>query len=170
LPGVIKKQTMEKKSIAIDIMVYAGLDEMAPADADLLRQAREVTAQAYAPYSHFHVGAVALLANGQTVSGTNQENASYPVGICAERVLLSVAASLYPGVPIQTMAISYHNMLGESKRPVSPCGICRQSLVEFEDRTQTPIRLILSGMEGPVQIIEKAGQLLPFGFTAADME
>jgi cytidine deaminase len=98
---------MEKKAVTIDIQVYTGLVELLPADADLLRQAREVTAQAYAPYSHFHVGAVALLANGQTVSGTNQENAAYPVGICAERVLLSVAASLYPGVTAPFRPVVY---------------------------------------------------------------
>lgn len=161
--------TMEKKEITFELTVYTGIEELNPADAELLRQAREVTAQAYAPYSHFHVGAVALLANGERVIGTNQENASYPVGICAERVLLSAAATLHPGVAVQTIAISYHNTLGESKHPVSPCGICRQSLVEYEQRTQAPIRLILSGMEGQVQIIEKAGLLLPLGFTAADM-
>jgi cytidine deaminase len=160
---------MEKKSIQIAITVYEGVDELSRADAVLLRQAREVTDKAYAPYSHFLVGAVAQLANGQTVSGTNQENAAYPVGICAERVLLSAVASLHPGVPIHTMAISYHNQLGPSNHPISPCGICRQSLVEYEQRTQTPIRLLLSGLEGPVYVLEQAGQLLPLGFTAEDM-
>jgi cytidine deaminase len=166
----VKNKRMEKKTIQIDIQVYPGSDALAAADAALLQQAREVTERAYAPYSHFHVGAVALLANGQTVIGTNQENASYPVGICAERVLLSAVAALHPNVAIHTIAISYQNMLGESKHPISPCGICRQSLVEYEQRTETPIRLILSGMEGPVYVVEQAGQLLPLGFTAADME
>ncbi len=93
--------------------------------------------------------------------GTNQENASYPAGICAERVLLSNASSQYPGVGIDTIAISYNNIKGKSDRPVSPCGICRQSFAEFQRRTKTPIRIILSGMEGKVQIIENAAFLLP---------
>jgi len=116
------------------------------------------------------VGAFAKLENGKTVSGTNQENASFPVGICAERTLLSTASSLFPGVGIDTIAISYNNLNGKSDRPVSPCGICRQSLVEFQDRTKKQIRIILSGMNGEVQIIKNAKDLLPLVFGADDMK
>src|ERR1700760_2029136 len=107
--------------------IYSGADELPAGDAALLARAQEVTAHAYAPYSRFRVGAAALLDNGGIVTGTNQENASFPVGICAERVLLSAAASFYPGMAIQTMAISYFNENGPADRPISPCGICRQS-------------------------------------------
>ena len=111
-----------------------------------------------------------MLNNGETIEGSNQENASYPVGICAERVLLSAASTLYHGVAIKTIAISYHNLKGESKNPVSPCGICRQSLLEQTIRQHQPIKLILSGMEGVVYILEDAAALLPLSFTAADMK
>src|SRR5260370_1184112 len=80
-------------------------------------------------------GSTARLVNGELITGTNQENASYPVGICAERTLLSVAGALFPGVAIDTLAVSYDNEQGSSDRPISPCGICRQSLQEFEQRT-----------------------------------
>ncbi|MEO7266343.1 MAG: cytidine deaminase, partial [Ferruginibacter sp.] len=99
-----------------------------------------------------------------------QENASYPVGICAERVLLSSASMLHTNVPIDTIAISYHNLNGESSHPVSPCGMCRQALKEYEDRTNQPIRLILTGMNGKVIVLEKASQLLPLSFGSDDMK
>lgn len=145
--------------------VYASIEELNEPDAALLTQARAVTANAYAPYSHFNVGAAAILGNGQVVTGTNQENASYPVGICAERVLLSAVSSLYPNAAIHTMAISYFNSQGNSNNPVSPCGMCRQALAEYEEHTSQPIRLILSGMNGEVYIISRAGELLPLSFS-----
>jgi cytidine deaminase len=157
---------MKTEEIKFSIAVYNSSDELTQKDAFILSEARSVTQFAYAPYSNFQVGAVATLINGETVTGTNQENASYPAGICAERVLLSSAASQYPGVGIETIAIAYNNLKGKSDHPVSPCGICRQSFAEFQQRTKTPIRLILSGMEGEVQVIENATHLLPlvFGF------
>lgn len=158
----------EKVTIAYD--AYASSNELAPDDAALLARAIKATDIAYAPYSNFHVGAAALLDNGEVVVGSNQENASYPVGLCAERVLLSAVSSVYPGVGIKTMAISYRSESGKSDRPISPCGVCRQTLVEYETRLKQPIRLILGGMEGKVWILEKAGSLLPFGFSGEDLK
>jgi cytidine deaminase len=160
---------MERKAYRFDFDVYNSVDELSAADAALLKQARATTASAYAPYSHFQVGAVAKLVNGAIVTGTNQENASYPVGICAERVLLSTAAVLHPDIAIDTLAISYHNLNGISNKPVSPCGMCRQSLSEYQIRVGQPMRLILSGMEGKVYVIDKADALLPFSFTPDDL-
>ncbi len=150
--------------------VYESSNELNEQDAALLDAARKVTSLAYAPYSNFNVGATARLANGEIVNGTNQENAAYPVGTCAERVLMGTAAVLFPNVPIETMAVSYHNLNGDSAKPASPCGMCRQYLKEFEDRTQAPIRLILSGQSGKVYIIESASQLLPFSFGGVDLK
>lgn len=161
---------MKKLQQTFEILSYDDISALPAADAVLLTRAREVTSQAYAPYSRFHVGAVLQLANGETVNGTNQENASYPGGICAERVGLSAASSLYPGVAISTIAISYHNLEGSSGRPISPCGICRQSLAEQQQRQSGPIRLILSGQEGAVYVIDNAVDLLPLSFSATDME
>ncbi|MFZ4057171.1 MAG: cytidine deaminase [Ferruginibacter sp.] len=160
---------MTTKAIQFTIETYASSIELNSNDAALLDAARNVTKAAYAPYSNFLVGAVADLVSGQQVSGTNQENASYPVGICAERVLLSTISSLFPGAAIKTIAISYHNLKGQSNHPISPCGICRQTLVEYQNRTGSPIRLILSGMEGEVIIVESADQLLPLSFTSIDL-
>ena len=161
---------MKTEEFKFKILLYESIDELNNEDALLLREARSVTQFAYAPYSNFKVGAFAKLENGKTVSGTNQENASFPAGICAERTLLSTASSLFPGVGIDAIAISYNNINGNSDKPVSPCGICRQSLVEFQDRTKKQIRIILSGMEGKVQVIENAKDLLPLVFGADDMK
>ena len=149
--------------------VYDDIGELPQADAALLTKAREVTRLAYAPYSNFFVGAAARLANGEIVTGTNQENASYPVGICAERVLLGNAATLFPGTAIDTLAISYDTRESKSDHPISPCGMCRQSLLEYESRTRGPIRLILAGQEGKIYIVKTVEYLLPFAFTGGEL-
>ncbi|MEJ7766755.1 MAG: cytidine deaminase [Chitinophagaceae bacterium] len=149
--------------------VYNSIDELNERDASLLRKAQEVTALAYAPYSHFHVGAVARLQNNEIISGTNQENASYPVGLCAERVLLASISSQYPTVPVESIAISYKSNTATSDHPIAPCGICRQSLQEYESRLKHPIRLILGGMEGKIFIILNTTTLLPLSFSKDDM-
>jgi cytidine deaminase len=161
---------MKKKEYKFDFVTCASDKELTDADAALIKKAREATALAYAPYSNFMVAAIAKLSNGEIVTGTNQENASYPVGICAERVLLSTVSSLYPTIAIDTIAISYYNKNGKSDRPISPCGICRQTLLEYEERAKQSIRLILSGQEGEVVIIEKAAQLLPLSFGSDDLK
>jgi cytidine deaminase len=160
---------MQHKEFKVTYEEYASDAELDPADRELLTKAREVTAHAYAPYSHFRVGAAARLVTGEVITGTNQENASFPVGICAERVLLSTAASLYPGTPIHAIAVSYFNEQGPADRPISPCGICRQSLQEFETRTKMPIRLILGGQTGPVYVVPGSGSLLPLAFVPGDL-
>ena len=149
---------------------YETEKELTEADAELLQLARNKTASAYAPYSKFNVAAAARLTNGTVVYGTNQENASYPVGICAERTLLSVLASVHPSETIDTIAITYNNLNGDSSAPASPCGLCRQSLLEYEERLQHPIRLLLAGQSGKIIGISKAIDLLPFSFTAENMQ
>jgi cytidine deaminase len=160
---------MEQKEFRLSYEEYASDRELSPADMALLDVAREATIQAYAPYSHFRVGAAARLANGEVITGTNQENASFPAGICAERTLLSVAGAQHPGIAIETLAISYHNENGPSDRPISPCGICRQSIQEFEQRTGQPIRLVLGGRAGNIIIIPRASELLPLAFTVEEL-
>lgn len=161
---------MNKESINVEMEVYDSVEDMKRKDAQLLEMAREETKNAYAPYSNFRVAAVASLLNGQIVKGTNQENASYPAGICAERVLLSTAASLFPEVGIATIAISYDNKNGASTKPVSPCGICRQSLYEFQSRTKHPIRVIMGGLSGKVYILPNVNSLLPLVFGSEDLK
>lgn len=160
---------MKESKFEFQYEVYNDICELNEQDTWLLTEARAVTVQAYAPYSNFHVGAVAILENGAVVAGTNQENASYPVGICAERVLLGTVATMHPNIPIKSIAISYNSDEVKSDHPISPCGMCRQALLEYETRTKEPIRLILSGQQGKVYIIKTASFLLPFAFTKDEL-
>lgn len=144
--------------------VLADLKDLPIADQELLVAARKATQNAYAPYSNFLVGAAARLSNNQIVIGANQENASFPVGVCAERALLNSVGSQFPNLTITTMAISYQPVGKDSNEPISPCGMCRQSLLDFETRYDAPIKIILAGMQGQVMIIASASNLLPFGF------
>lgn len=161
---------MSKQQYQFEFEEYDSIHDLPAADAQLLQDAQQVTAMAYAPYSNFHVGAAAAMANGQVVTGTNQENASFPAGICAERSLLATAATLYPGIAVHTLAVSYHNHNGVSDKPITPCGICRQALAEYESRMHQNIRLILGGQEGKVYVIPRSTMLLPLGFSSGDMK
>lgn len=163
----IKTMTQGQYQFSYDL--YDSAEALTEADRQLLQSAQDATAYAYAPYSNFHVGAAALLHNGQVETGTNQENASYPAGICAERVLLSAISSHHHGAVVDTMAITYDNQTGESSKPISPCGICRQSLLEQEEKQGKPMRLILSGKGGQVLVIYGAAALLPFAFRKGDL-
>ena len=160
---------MKEKKFEFNYTVYDSIDELPAEQKKLLKEAREVTEHAYAPYSRFQVGAIAKLANGETVKGSNQENASFPVGLCAERVLLATVSSLFPKIPIQSIAISYKSTEQKSDHPISPCGICRQALQEYEGRIKEPLQLILGGMEGPVYVIDSASKLLPLAFTSEEL-
>jgi cytidine deaminase len=161
---------MRTEQINLEFEVYETSDELSEKDKELLKAARNITSKAYAPYSNFSVGAVAILNNGETVSGTNQENASYPVGTCAERVLLGTASMMHTNVPIETIAISYHNANGDSNKPISPCGMCRQTLKEYEERTDQPMRVIMAGLTGKVYILRSASFLLPLSFGSVDLK
>lgn len=163
-------ERMKEAEYSFSFQVYDSLQELPNEDAKLLQNAQEVTAEAYAPYSEFRVGAIAKLANGQLVKGSNQENASFPVGQCAERVLLASVCSLYPNIPIEAIAISYKKENGQSDHPVAPCGLCRQTLQELEERLGRPIKLILGGMKGKVFVIPKAGMLLPLAFNKEELK
>src|SRR4029079_3945226 len=118
---------MKENKFEFNYKVFESIDELPEDQRRLLKEARQVTENAYAPYSNFQVGAVARLVNGEMVTGSNQENASFPVGLCAERVLLATVSSQYPRVPIDAIAVSYKSEEHKSDHPISPCGICRQS-------------------------------------------
>jgi cytidine deaminase len=160
---------MKEKKFEFNYTVYDNVEELPEAQKNLLKRAREVTQNAYAPYSRFQVGAVAKLSNGELVNGSNQENASFPVGLCAERVLLATISSLYPAETIESIAISYKSTEQKSDHPISPCGICRQALQEYEQRANHPVQLILGGIEGSVYVIDSASRLLPLAFTSEEL-
>ncbi len=161
--------SIQEASIQTIYNVYTNDSYLELIDQELINKARAVALNAYAPYSGFKVGAVALMEDGTFISGTNQENASYPIGLCAERVLLAAASSIAMNQKILTMAISYQTNLVNSDKPVAPCGICRQSLVEFESRFETPLRLLLSGSSGEVFEISSVSELLPFSFKSENL-
>lgn len=161
---------MQKQTVQFSYQVFASLDALSIHDQALFIKAQEALALAHAPYSKFNVGAAAILENGEIIQGSNQENASYPIGICAERVLLSTASTLQSKVPIITMAITYHNERGGNNIPIAPCGMCRQAIAEYESIVNKPMRLILGGATGDIYIIEKAADLLPFGFSGVHLQ
>ena len=131
---------------------------------NLAQQARQATFTAYSPYSHFCVGAAVLLDNGETVCGSNQENAAYPSGLCAERTAVFYANSQYPDQPIRRICIVARDTKGEFlQRPISPCGACRQVLLEAEQRAGSDIEVLLYGTEG-IYIVRNIKDLLPLGF------
>jgi cytidine deaminase len=156
-----------QKKFEFDYEEFDTKQEMQSEDLALLNAAYEAVETAFAPYSKFKVGAAARLSNGQIVMGSNQESASYPVGICAERTLLNSIGSQHPKETITAMAISYIPNGVASDHPLSPCGMCRQSLLDYEVRYKAPIKLILAGKTGKIMIIPSADYILPFGFTGS---
>ena len=144
-------------------------DELTKADQELVKSAMEATQNSYAPYSKFSVGAAALLGNGVIVKGTNQENAAYPSGICAERTTLFYANSQYPDQPVTTLAIAARTESGFIDMPIPPCGACRQVMLETEKRYKQPMRVLLYGKKA-IYEIKSVGDLLPLSFDASAME
>lgn len=155
---------MRKEHFICPYTVYDSEAELNPQDAELLRLAHEATNNSYAPYSKFHVGAAARLANGKVVSGCNIENAAYPSGLCAERVTLFAAQAQYPGVPIEALAITAHSESKTIDEPVAPCGACRQVMVETEQRSGVPLRVLCQGEKGPIMAFDGIESLVPFVF------
>ena len=148
---------------------YDNAEEMNPADKELLLSAREAATNAYAPYSHFRVGAAVRLASGKIIIGTNVENAAFSSGICAERNALANASSNHPEDKPVAIAIAAMTESGLTDEPVSPCGNCRQVIAEEEFRNGNNIRIILGGKK-KIQIIEKGGDLLPLQFNRNSMK
>ena len=143
----------------------AQIDELSDTERHLVEQAIEATSRSYTPYSHFHVGAAVLLANGVTIMGCNQENAAFPSGICAERSAIFAAGAQYPNQPVTMLAIAARNTTGELQdEPVSPCGTCRQVIIETETRFGQPVRILLYGRRR-IYIIDGIKHLMPLSFT-----
>jgi cytidine deaminase len=155
---------MKEELYQFSYKVYESFSELNDDDKILLKAAQDAASLAYAPYSDFHVGAAAKLSNGEIIKGGNQENASFPAGLCAEGVVMAVAAAKFPRVPIDTLAISYSSTRSESDHPIAPCGICRQSLEEFRSKTGSPVRLLMGGMSGKIFEVNDASLLMPLAF------
>jgi cytidine deaminase len=138
--------------------------ELIPNDKELVQKAIEAMNKAYAPYSKFKVGASVKLSNGEIVLGNNQENIAYPSGLCAERVALFYVGATFPGEVIDTLCIVAKGDLVPDTALLSPCGSCRQVMLESESRQSTPIRVILVNQDDSVVIVDSVKYFLPFGF------
>ena len=143
-------------------------EEFTPSMLELEAAALGAAKKAYAPYSNFFVGAAVRLASGEIVTGSNQENAAYPSGLCAERTALFYCGAHYPDQPVVELLVLAINSRGERAGCASPCGGCRQVLLETSERHGRPFRVILPGSDEAL-ILEDNRDLLPFGFVAADM-
>ncbi len=155
---------MEKKKIGFELLIFENESELSQNDQKLLQDAAVVRENAYAPYSKFKVGAAVLLENGEVVIGNNQENASYPSGLCAERVAVFHAGAKFPGVTIKSIAISASSSKHEVEAPAAPCGNCRQSIMEYEQKQKTPITLLLRSEKGPIYKCNSVADILPLAF------
>ena len=160
---------MKQLDIHTTIKIYSPY-ELSAEEQQLVEAAKKATTRSYAPYSHFHVGAAALLANGEIISGTNQENAAYPSGICAERTTLFYANSQYPQQAVKALAIAARTSEGHwTETPISPCGACRQVMTETENRYEKPMKVLLCSAQ-EVFVIESAKDLLPVSFGSEDLK
>ena len=160
---------MTRKELKINYEEYDDLEQLIEDDRTLLALAMATTKNAYAPYSMFYVGAAILMDNGEIVCGSNQENAAYPSGLCAERVAMFAASSQYPNVAMKTIAITVHSDKINIDSPVSPCGSCRQVIAEYEYKQKKNIKIIIRGTEGKIWIINGINSLLPFVFNADNL-
>lgn len=147
---------------------FCSMEELDDSERKVVEKAREATRNSYAPYSHFHVGAAVLLGNGEVLIGANQENAAFPSGLCAERTAVFAAQANYPKQPILILAIAASDGGGLRHRPVSPCGACRQVILEIEDRYKQPVEILLSGLDG-IYRFKSIKDLLPLSFVDSEM-
>ena len=159
---------MKELTITAVLNVYK-FEELTEADRTLLQAAMDATKRSYAPYSKFSVGAAARLNNDVIVTGTNQENAAYPSGLCAERTTLFYANSQYPDQAVATLAVAARTERDFLDAPIPPCGACRQVILETEKRFNRPMRILLYGKE-EVYEVKSIRDLLPLSFDGSEME
>ena len=155
---------MKEINITSSFTIYDNIKELSQDIQDLMNQAIEIRKKAYAPYSQFRVGAALLLDNGKVILGSNQENAAYPSGLCAERTAIFYAGSAYPEAKILKMAITAASDTNQTQAPIPPCGSCRQSIAEYEIKQDTPIEIYFMGEIGEVYKSASLKNLLPFMF------
>jgi cytidine deaminase len=161
---------VKKSKIITNIFQFEDILECSPPIQSLMLKAIEARNKAYAPYSNFQVGAALELENGTIVTGSNQENASYPAGLCAERTAIFYAGSKYPDLKIKTLAISAGPKEKDFTEPVPPCGSCRQAIAEYEQNQKSPIGIYFMGKSGEVKHVESLLSLLPLAFNKAFLE
>jgi len=159
--------TIQKSSLSLEWECYSTPSELPMLDQKALARAKNSLLHSHSPYSNFKVGAGIYLANGAFLGGSNQENASYPLCLCAERVALAAAAVVYPNVVIHTMAVTVKHPDKVIDKPAMPCGACRQVICEVEQKQQHPIRIITQGETGVVHVFKSGLAILPLAFDAS---
>ncbi len=155
---------MKEVKIETKLFVYDNLEELPENIQSLMNEASKARQKAYAPYSQFNVGTAILLDNGEIVTGSNQENASYPSGLCAERTAIYYAGAKFPKAKIVKMAITAASQKQTTKSPIPPCGACRQAISEYEIKQESPIEIYFMGEVGKVIKSESLANLLPLVF------
>ena len=155
---------MKIRNINIQIEEFESKETLDKREVELLEKAQEAIEGSYAPYSEFRVGVAVLLDNGEIIQGSNQENAAYPSGLCAERVAIFHAKSKYPHLKVKSIAITASSDNFVTKSPITPCGACRQVIAETESRQNDKIRIIMKGQKGIVQAVNGIENLLPLMF------
>ncbi|WP_055435270.1 cytidine deaminase [Lacinutrix algicola] len=160
---------MKEVIIESKLYVFDTLEDTPKDIQSLMQNAIEARDNAYAPYSRFHVGTAILLDNGEIISGSNQENASYPSGLCAERTAIFYAGAKYPKAKIVKMAITAASQNQKTSAPIPPCGACRQSIAEYETKQGSAIEIYFMGEIGKVMRSNSLSNLLPFGFDSSNL-
>ena len=155
---------MIKHTSTLEYFEYQSVKELDPSDQELHKIAVDALAGSYAPYSRYRVASSILLENGEIVIGSNQENAAYPSGLCAERVAIFSASSNFPSIRIKTLLIVVSSLDFEVSDPAAPCGACRQAILEYEIKQDSSIRIILVSDTGRVLVIPSCKDLLPIYF------
>ncbi|NCB68387.1 MAG: cytidine deaminase [Bacteroidia bacterium] len=158
---------MQKKIIETHVTVL-NHNELSAEEAKLIEKAREQVSKSYAPYSKFSVGAAVLLENGEVFAGSNQENSAYPSGLCAERVAMFYANAQYPDVAVKSLAITAFSNGEFVQEPITPCGSCRQVLIETENRFEKEITVFLDGKTHLFRL-ENVKELLPLAFSKTNL-
>ena len=148
------------------VKVFSSINELPLDWKKLVEKAKKTLPSSYSPYSGFQVASALKLKNGTEVVGSNQENIAYPSGLCAERVAIFSAGTNYPGQDIQTIAIIANSKNGTVDHPVTPCGSCRQVMIEIESNQENPITVIMTGIEGEVWVSNSVANLIPFYFSS----
>lgn len=154
---------MTDREINIKYLEYGSIEEMNPEDRELAAEALKAMSGAYAPYSHFHVGAAVRMSNGQIVRGANQENAAFPSGLCAERTAMFSASARYPDKDMQSIAIAGGVMGRLAREPVTPCGACRQVMAQYQAKSGKPMSVIMMSAD-KIWKFDKVDDILPLIF------
>ena len=154
---------MVERQINVNFIEYGSIDELGPEDRELAAEAIAAMGSAYAPYSHFHVGAAVRMSNGQIVRGANQENAAFPSGLCAERTAMFAASARYPDKSMRSIALAggvYGRLTAE---PATPCGACRQVMAQYQTKAGAPVTVLMIGAKR-IWKFEKVDDILPLIF------